>query len=268
MTALYGAFTDARGNPCQGVVGLTPRQLRSSVIEGDSLLGSSRVLIVLDEHGEFSEDIDPGDYRADIRLANAEPVSRDITIPWAEEVDIRGLLDEYEPTPSEATAQFGQGLYTYGIPWWAKYLDVVLLGGGGGGDDGITLVSGEGGHAGEWVTATLERGVDIPWESSTITGYVGAGGAHNEGNGEDTTAVSPGMTLLTAPGGAGGGSGSADGLSPGNQSLNGKTYVGGGEVSTLGEDGEAPGGAGAGGPALNGDGGAGAAGAAWFRAYR
>jgi len=268
VTALYGAWIDAAGEPCVGQIVLTPRDVRGSVLDTTSMVGLTRIALTLDEYGEIDTDIDPGDYRVDIRLLNAETVSREISVPWADSIDLRGLLTEYEPAPSEAFADFGQGYYTYALPYWAQYVDIVLLGGGGGGDDGVTLSNGKGGDHGNWQVATLERGVDIPWESTSITGYVGAGGAHNEGNGEVTTAAATGMTELSAAGGAGGASGNFHGLSPGNRTLNYKLYQGGGEVSSFGDDGEAPGGGGAGGAALNGDAGAGAAGHAWFRAYR
>lgn len=268
MTSLFAAFNDAAGRPNTGVVVLVPKQMRSSVLE-EGILGPSRITLPLDSRGEIEEEIDPGDYRVDIRLKNAETVSREISVPWSDEpIDLRGLLDEYEPSPSEFTSEFGQGMYTYGIPWWAASIDVILLGGGGGGDDGVTLASGQGGRAGGWLTTTLVRGVDIPWESTTINGYVGGGGAHNEGNGEATTATAVGMTLVSATGGAGGGNGSGNGQSAGTRTVNSKLYSGGATVTTLGQAGNYPGGGGAGGPALNNLAGAGAAGRAWFRAYR
>lgn len=268
MTALSGAWIDAAGEPCVGQIVLVPSDVRGSVLDSSSMIGPSRVVLTLDEYGEIDTDIDPGDYRVDIRLKGAEAVSREISVPWADSVDLRGLLAGYEPSPSESTQDFGQGYFDFGVPWWATYIDVVLVGGGGGGDDGVTLSAGDGGGAGQWATVTLTRGVDIPWESTTISGYVGAGGAHNEGNGEATTASAVGMTALTAFGGTGGASENSHGQSPGSQTLNSKLYQGGAETDSHGDAGNSPGGGGAGGAALNGDAGAGAPGRAWFRAYR
>jgi len=45
------------------------------------MVGLTRIALTLDEYGEIDTDIDPGDYRVDIRLLNAETVSREISVP-------------------------------------------------------------------------------------------------------------------------------------------------------------------------------------------
>src|ERR1700761_7525231 len=66
------------------------------------------------------------------------------------------------------------GTYTYPIPYWCITIDLVLLGAGGGGGYGANDEAG--GGAGGWMTATVQRGSDIPWEATTITVTVGQGG--------------------------------------------------------------------------------------------
>ncbi len=122
------------------------------------------------------------------------------------------------------------GPYTVNVPTGAKFVDIVLVSGGGGG------------------------------------GGYNAAGAGTGGNGGDTTATPTGGSLLTATGGAGGASATTTsataGGSPGAESFDGQTYVGGigGTVgaSSAGGNGGAPGGGGGGGAngALGGAGGA------------
>jgi hypothetical protein len=191
--------------------------------------------------------------------------------PWGLELEVA------ESTTARFTAV---GSYTYGIPEWCDTLDVVLLGGGGGGDGGDwEFLFGEtfGGTSGAWSTTTLVRGVDIPWETSTITGTVGVGGhggipkliiLDNSGhNGSATTATATGMTTLTAAGGVGGGNSSDTGQGAGQQTFNGYLYRGGGDVTAAGRNGTTPGGGGAAGQLLQG-GGKGAGGAVYIRAYQ
>ncbi|QCG76887.1 hypothetical protein SEA_XIANYUE_32 [Mycobacterium phage XianYue] len=177
---------------------------------------------------------------------------------------------------------FTAGAYTYQIPPWANFIDVILLGAGGGGQGmGSLSTWGKGGAAGSWVVVTLRRGVHIPLTTTTITGSIGAGGARGAGTflpvvggngsaGGNTTATATGMTALTALGGAGGSGGAIDpftaaGKSPGDQTLNGRLYQGG-----AGSSGAAnPPGAGGGGALISlQNGNAGAPGAAWFFAYQ
>lgn len=268
MTGLWTTFLDAAGEPCSGTVTLTPLGVRGSSLD-DTILGNTRVTLKIDDRGDIDADVEPGDYRLDIRLQNAETVTRQISIPGGNGIDLKELLNEYAPTPSETTTAFtGSGLYSYEIPWWATSVDVVLVGAGGGGDNGVTLAVGDGGGSGSWATRTLDRGDNIPWESTIISGAVGAGGAPNEGNGAATTATAAGMSTLTAIGGIGGAATDSDGESPGERTFNSALYAGGEAQESLGENGNAPGGGGAGGALLGGTSGAGADGAAYFRAYR
>jgi len=257
MAGLFCEFLDAAGEPCQGTVTLTPK----------GAFGS-RVVLVLDE-GEIDSDITPGDYRVDIRLKNADTVSREISVPDGDAVDLRTLTQGYAPAPSEAsTAIFAAGPFVFDIPWWATHIDRVLLGGGGGGDDGATLTAGKGGGPGSWIADTLVRGTDIPWDSTQITGTIGDGGTHNEGNGGATTASAIGADVLTAPGGTGGTSSTSTGSTAGTVTFNNIVYNGGADQATKGANGFSPGGGGAGGNSGGQDAGAGASGGAWFRVYR
>ncbi|AYR01194.1 minor tail protein [Mycobacterium phage Oscar] len=167
--------------------------------------------------------------------------------------------------PATRTNYLTAGAFTYTIPWWAYWIDVLVLGGGQGGING-SFGNGSGGAAGKWSVATLRRGVDIPWTVTTITGTVGPGGGSNGGNGTATTATYTGGPVLTGAGGSGG----TDifnvvGRSPGNQVIAGETYVGGAESPNLGAAGNAPGGGGAAG-GFFGAGGGGGLGAAFIRA--
>lgn len=165
------------------------------------------------------------------------------------------------------------GTYTYTIPEWCDTIDVIALGGGGGGGGG-TLFTGTGGAAGQWATATLVRGQDIPWETEKIVGVVGAGGAagapgnnFNGGQGAPTTVTADGMPDLVAAGGNGSGNtGRVYGQAAGSQTLNGETYQGGPEQPNIASPGRSPGGGGAGGWPF-GRGAPGARGQVWFRAY-
>lgn len=184
--------------------------------------------------------------------------------------------------PPETTSFFAVGSFTYYIPTWCRYIDIIALGGGKGGQTGSGSLNqpGSGGLAGQWNGITLQRGVDIPWSEAQLTGTVGAGGAGGAnsdnaagGNGTAST-VTASIGTLTAAGGTGTNSGSTrrDGLGPGNYIYLGTEYVGGALAGNSGQAGNPPGGGGAGG---NGGvfgnrtrGGAGARGQVWMRAYQ
>jgi hypothetical protein len=194
----------------------------------------------------------------------------------------------FTPHASASSVVTTVGASTYVIPAWCRYLDVALLpgGGGGGGGGGNPLYPGEGGDAGAFVTRRLERGVDIPWTTMTLTVTVGDGGAAGAGgpiggtgvNGTATTLSGTGMSTLTAPGGRGGIGSAAfisydqtgDGVVP--VTFNGIVYSGGGPVTTgSGGVGNVPGGGGRGGNGgffVGAAGGNGAIGQAWLRAYQ
>ncbi|AHB79558.1 hypothetical protein PBI_VALIDUS_28 [Mycobacterium phage Validus] len=159
------------------------------------------------------------------------------------------------------------GAFTFTIPYWCEYIDVVLLGGGEAGTNGSFAGNGQGGRAGLWFTVTLRRGVDIPWTATTITGVVGAGGASNGANGGATTATVAGLTSTAAGGDGGMGLLNPSGQGAGNMDYNGELYVGGASQTSLNGAGREPGGGGAGGGFLS-SGGRGGRGQAWIRAYQ
>lgn len=188
--------------------------------------------------------------------------------PWGLEMLTDAELAAPQPTESIFA---GPGSYSYQIPSWATHVDVILLGGGGGGGGGGGAnLGGLGGH---WDTATLVRGVDIPWSTAIISGVIGAGGAGGGGgglgdNGGSTTATATGMTSMSAVGGAASGSQIYVGQSsyPGTVTFNGRTYWGGGQTGIIPSAGNPPGGGGSGGfPFFPGF--PGARGQAWFYAY-
>jgi len=127
------------------------------------------------------------------------------------------------------------GPYTVNIPSGTTYVDIVLLGGGGGGG-----------------------GYDVA-------------GSGTGGNGGNTTATPAGGSMLSAAGGPGGGStvayANSAGLSPGTESFDDQTYIGGaGGVAGKngpGGGGGAPGAGGGGGGALGSYGGVGGAAGTW-----
>ena len=169
--------------------------------------------------------------------------------------------------PRPFTTRFNTpGNFSYTIPEWADAIDVIAIGGGEGGDYG-TIGPANGGLAGEWAYTTLVRGEDIPMENLKITGVVGAGGGVNGRRGEDTVVTAAGAPTLTAAGGDGQQEFNSWGQGAGQVTVNGIIYRGGGSKSTPGGWGNAPGGGGAGGW-LFGNGGRGARGQVWFRAYR
>lgn len=197
-----------------------------------------------------------------------------------------GLLTVGAAFPASAPdswSQIAAGTYTYNIPYWCRYIDIVLLGAGGGGASSgpFYLLGGFPGSPGTWATVTLERGVHIPWDTATITLVAGTGGARGSGGaggtaggaGTASTASAPGWAGLSAPGGAGGpqhptGVNANDGPSPGNKTYNGQLYTGGGVQTDDGGTGKAPGGAGAGGSNFGGSGGVGGPGGVWVRSYQ
>jgi hypothetical protein len=165
------------------------------------------------------------------------------------------------------------GSNTLPVPDWANEIQVIAVGGGGGGHQGATYgVSGCGGDSGTWSLTSWTRGTHYSGSPSigvTVPAAAAGGGGngHNGGN----VVVTLGANTLTALGGAGstaisGGGINQAGDSPGNQTLDGVTYVGGGAQSTPGGDGAAPGGGGAGGNFVSFQaGGDGAVGSAWVR---
>lgn len=171
------------------------------------------------------------------------------------------------PANPPATTEYPlAGNYTYDIPYWCTYIDLILLGGGGGGANALGgVVPGAGGQAGFWTTTTVKRGPQIPFTTTSIAVTVGPGGT-GAANGGSTTATATGMVSQSAMGGGqGAGTNGTTGESPGNQIYLGVTYPGGAAQTTPGAAGNAPGGGGAGANPLAGapTPGAGAHGAVW-----
>jgi hypothetical protein len=204
----------------------------------------------------------------------AGPTGNGVVVSVTGDVSGRGSLSATVSFPENksATLQYTTaGTYTYQIPHWCTAIDVILLGAGGGGTYG-GINNGVGGGAGSWKTATLERGSDIPWATTTISITVGQGGGPGTFTGAsamaggDTTATwdsASGPTTDTASGvGAGAGSSGqiGDGPNPGSQSIGDATLTGGAAQQVAGAAGNAPGGGGAGSDVIS-QGGAGADGA-------
>ncbi|APD19162.1 hypothetical protein SEA_MITTI_29 [Mycobacterium phage Mitti] len=187
------------------------------------------------------------------------------------------------PAQSPAPTQYDSpGTYNYSIPYWCRFIDVVLVGGGAGGNGGSAAgATGHGGFAGVWASITLERGVHIPWTAAVIAIVVGVGGTAGAGGvvgalggtGGTSSASADGWAGISAAGGTARplvGLLHRPGDGPGNHVHNGITYVGGAE-SLNGAAGNPPGGAGSGGVGgifSGATGGAGAPGRAWLRAYQ
>lgn len=183
------------------------------------------------------------------------------------------------------------GTYSYSVPRWCSHIDVVLVGGGGGGGGGDTgwTFAGQGGYAGSWYIRTLQKGVDIPWATTTLGvtvgsgGNAGAAGSVNSGSAGTPTSITytdiAGNSQTISAAGGGGGAGGNNGghsgevgKSPGSQTYYDQTYTGGGTaLSGSGrENGKSPGGGGGGGAGGTFGGGTGgmpgAAGGAFFYA--
>lgn len=273
MAVLVGQYTNAKGEPCQGFIRLEPISVTqlSVLYSGEAnMVGHDKVWIKLDEDGGFAEEVEPGDYRVQVALARSRVLHGTISIPATDgDIPLASLLAGY--TESESTAQFTTpGAWSYQIPSWAKFVDVVLLGAGGAGAAGSLSGNGIGALTGQWNVVTLVRGDNLPWTTRTITGTVGRGATTVSGTGGASTAVAAGLLeSRTAAGGAGAANGgSGRGIGPGTRTVNGKDYVGGTNTSaTPGSNGLAPGGGGAGG-SIYVKFGVGANGSAWIRAYQ
>lgn len=182
-----------------------------------------------------------------------------------------------------SAAQYTSNTYvanaTLEISSWAKSIGLIGVGGGGGGNGEDLAFVGFGGLAGVWnattltVGATGATGIQAGATITITVGEGGVGGAYfTTGNpGTATTFSWPdaaGTTqTLTCAGGLGGSVGGTNllewGLSPGNLTYQGQTYVGGGIQVIGGLPGIAPGGGGTGGAPFE-YGAGGAIGQAWI----
>ena len=154
-----------------------------------------------------------------------------------------------------ATNQTFTAAGTYTIPYWCRYIDLVLVGGGASGQtgNGGNGQAGKGGNASSWVTVTLERGVDIALTAISLTVAVGAGGltpANSDFAGPNAGAASSvsgsGITTVSTAGGSGT-RGDQNGASPGNVSYQGIVLAGGSAGTGNAGVGQAPNASGAGG---------------------
>ena len=155
------------------------------------------------------------------------------------------------------------------VPWWARYIDVVLLGGGAAGKRGGVFSASDGGKAGSYLTERWDRLAFPGVELGSLNIAIGGGGTGGDnGSGGNTQIWIDAYDKTTYSGetriasGGSGTSGKREGASPGNKSFNGISAVGGGE------DGGVPGAGGRGGSQnfLGGNPGAdGARGQAWLR---
>lgn len=164
------------------------------------------------------------------------------------------------PRSPERVSFTAVGNHQVEVRSWAKYVDLAALGGGRGGGGGGFGAPGAGGGAGSWDTITLEVGVDIK-AGSTIDITVGGGGGGGAFAGSGFVGAPTVITYLdpddneqTLTGAAGTSvAGSHVGESPGNVTIAGHLYQGGGTATY--SRGSAPGGGGGGG-------------AAWGNGYR
>jgi hypothetical protein len=189
----------------------------------------------------------------------------------------------HDPVTTEFTRPGVMNVTAYTIPDWADAIDIVAIGGGGGGQGGGALNSyGEHGDAGTWSGRTFIIDSSTP---KTLHVAVGSGGDAGRGplkdvgtaGGASVVSNSASETLITASGGAEGGTGVLGGIaeSPAVPSFtyNGITYPGS-PAMTAHDPAPAPSGPGIGGvggvgKAVGGvDGGAGGPGKVWIRAYQ
>lgn len=153
--------------------------------------------------------------------------------------------------------QIQSGAGTWARPWWARYLDYVLLGAGGGGAGGNqVLADGKSGTPGTWIFGTIDLGAT--WLAGNIVLALGSGGTAGTRNNNGPGGTG-GATTLTSPFGnrsaAGGPGGSGTnpvggttyrGLGPGDLTAHGLLFTGGPTVEKN-TDGGTPGGGGGGG---------------------
>lgn len=185
------------------------------------------------------------------------------------------------PTAVQSITTTGTHQYI-AIPYWARYIDVILLGGGGGGAGGNQAgADGKGGAAGVYASRRWDRGESRNnWRQLAILlGNGGSGGSRNN-NGSGGSGGKTELWIndwsgwvgeyLQGAGGAGGSGtnppfgGDVPGKSPGNHNFQGIAAVGGGGNSAV----PGSGGAGGGGsvwPLASGSGKGGARGQAWIQ---
>jgi hypothetical protein len=211
---------------------------------------------------------------------------------WSRPYGLEGVTVLNTGSPKDVTLRFMYpGSFSYKIPTWAERLDIIAVGGGGGGESGGLAVTGSGGSASSWSYKTVIRGVDIPYATRYLAGVVATGGAGGKGyqpgfgvvdlfgpydgyggengkKGNDSYVVASGMTTLTSVGGAGGvAQPTVHGEALADLLFNDKNYPGAQIEKGPGNNGNHPGGGGAGGWPGFQAGGSGGDGQVWIRAY-
>lgn len=179
-----------------------------------------------------------------------------------------------DPSVGQAPAA---GTAAHTIPTGTKFVDIIAIGGGGGGGDSdLIFFTGQGGMCGEWVTHTLEKGVDFASSATTFTVTTGAGGAAGQ-NGQPSiveyTKPDGSTGVIVAGGGAYGGKGlnhnpanpnpHSGGVGAPSRVYRDTPYYGGADAS-YGQPGSVPGGGGGGG-GIGGTGGPGGRGRIWIK---
>lgn len=217
-----------------------------------------------------------------IRRGSSQPPNR-VMRNGAEVTRImRGTVEHWVNYREQEMLLTNAGMHDLSVPSWCKHIDIIMLGGGGGGrqGNGGNNVNGQGGSAGSYLHASVDRPGGL-----TVAVRVGAGGGgsyengtSNQEDGESSRLWIGGLLVYEAPGGTNASSGSRLGGDPGNRSFAGHTMVGGTPATGGGFSGSGapPGGTstppGAGGPGGTGGlvglyqhGGAGARGEVWMR---
>ncbi|AXN53302.1 minor tail protein [Mycobacterium phage Thonko] len=206
-----------------------------------------------------------------------------ITLPIAFDrtINVSGAVGFGFPPTAEVTDTYGTAVegnsstsneaFTHNIRRWCNFMDEVLLGGGGSGQASAALFNvGKGGGPGEWSTRTFQRGVDISYQETQVTGTMGGGAPSSPG--PSILGGSPGKDTTSSLGSTAGGGyagllwGSATGIGPGTINYNGKPYVGGANA-TGSQNGKYPGGGGTGSSGFSSSR-PGARGRAWYRSYQ
>lgn len=166
-------------------------------------------------------------------------------IPWlalsSEAVTSEGT---FAPT---ITSYDVPGTYTFSIPFWANYIDVIVIGGGGGAGAGGFLATGVGGSPGQWAGQVIQRSTDFLSAETTLTVTVGGGGALSAAGGNSSitwTNLSDVPTSITGPGGAAGAASGGTkttrlGLPAPAYAFDGATYLGGQATDSPGGGGSA-----------------------------
>lgn len=135
----------------------------------------------------------------------------------------------FAPHADEETLFTSGGDYTYNIPPWCHTLLIAGLGAGGGGRGGGLFLGGSAGERGTWASTILVRGLNIPWTQSTLAGlHVGTGGSGGANGVSPGNGTGGGETriagLLSAPGGRGGGNGTNYNRDPGDHTGVGRDW--------------------------------------------